>query len=287
MIGPTCQAVKIILWFFIALQVFINVVVTIILYAQCSDIAALWDFSITTAICMAHSMLVTLSWFQSTFNALADLSLPVISVIVVFKSRQMPPHIQAGIAVLFGLSLFAFTSTILRTYQLHVLFTKGDMPWYSVKFILWTTLEMNTIIIAASIHTLFRQSKTVSNAMQAPLPIFSTEISSVRRPSSIRHRIAEKGRSLSVGFAIPWRKNSRCDDYEDGMLSSGWNGNMSQEDMVGGNGHAVLIMRTKEISIDTSEQEEARLQCPIVPLHMRRRSDVSEMVLCVEMCRSL
>lgn len=62
---------------------------------------------------------------------------------------------------------------------------------------------------------------------------------------------------------------------------------MSQEDMVGGNGHAVLIMRTKEISIDTSEQEEARLQCPIVPLHMRRRSDVSEMVLCVEMCRSL
>lgn len=271
---PVTELMKIILYLLIGLQLFINVVTTILIYAQCSDAAALWDTSITTAVCIDHSIMTDLGWCQAIFNCVTDLSLTTLAAVMVWNLRHLPSRIRAGFAVLLCLSSFAFVANVIRTCKLDMLVTHHDLPWDSVPFILWTSIEVNTIIIAASIHTLFRQSDAVVDAVQV-LPTHSIEITHVRQPSSagLAHRIAQKGRSMSVGLTFSLRRYSR----DNMMTAGGLDGNESQEEILGGKGHAVLIMKTREVKIDTLQQNgEIRLETPIVPTHLRQGSDRTE-----------
>ena len=50
--------------------------------------------------------------------------------------------------------LSAFIASIVKTYEIHILNERGDITYNFVNFVVWAALEINIVIIAASIPTL-------------------------------------------------------------------------------------------------------------------------------------
>ena len=45
-------------------------------------------------------------------------------------------------------------ASVVKTYEIHILTERGDITWNFVDFVIWAALEINIVIIAASIPTL-------------------------------------------------------------------------------------------------------------------------------------
>jgi hypothetical protein len=110
------------LWALFATQFIINLVVTVVFFFQCSDIRALWDFtihascwnpSIMTVSCqmspgLAHRIVLTswqkLGYFQNAFNGVTDLFLTCLPAVMMSK-LHLKKRTKFYLSILLGLSL--------------------------------------------------------------------------------------------------------------------------------------------------------------------------------------
>lgn len=121
-IGPTAKLKRAILWTVITVQIIINIIVIVQIYAQCgSKIAALWDQAVAaTAHCQSPMVETVLGYVQSgtadliplhallTFttglNSLSDMTLTVVPGFILW-GLQMPRTTKFGLGAVLMLSI--------------------------------------------------------------------------------------------------------------------------------------------------------------------------------------
>jgi hypothetical protein len=102
-IGSSSQWQRITLYVFGALQVAINVVCVVMIFAQCgTHVTAIWGAE--TATCMIPDVQTYYGYFQSAFNSLSDLYLTVLLAIIVWR-LQTSTAVKAGLGLLLCLSV--------------------------------------------------------------------------------------------------------------------------------------------------------------------------------------
>ncbi|KAJ9307388.1 hypothetical protein DTO217A2_3070 [Paecilomyces variotii] len=140
---------RIMLWILISLQVVLNFLAFIILFAQCHPTSRVWDPSVP-GYCVSVNVQPDIGFAQGAINTLSDLVLTVIGMTVVLH-LNVRKWTKVVLAVLMGLSLIAMVASIVKTVELKRLESTVDFTYDTVPFVIWYTLENNVVMIAASI----------------------------------------------------------------------------------------------------------------------------------------
>ncbi|KAK4546600.1 hypothetical protein LTR36_001817 [Oleoguttula mirabilis] len=225
------------------LQLTINIVCVVMIYTQCGvHVKALWGGEI--AVCLAASVQTDYGYFQSSFNSLSDLYLTILPA-VILRSLQLRTSVKAGIAALLCLSVFAFAASVVKTYEIHILNERGDITWNFVNFVIWAALEINIVIIVASVPTL---SPLFRRRAQQSQGAYSYELDG--KASAAKASSGSKGYAQSR--SSPSRRISRS-----GVLSAHQR-TPSQEDILDRDGGRTTIQKTFEVEITSLAPCEVR-----------------------------
>ncbi|GAM33341.1 hypothetical protein TCE0_004f00172 [Talaromyces pinophilus] len=128
----------------------------IILFAQCSPTKALWTPTMRDAPgvrCWHPDVLAYYSIGAGALSAFLDLFLAVYPATVLY-GLQMNRKKKIGLMMILGMGLFACAVSIYKATRLTGLDVLTDYTYTSFSVFLWTSIEGNTIIIAACIPTI-------------------------------------------------------------------------------------------------------------------------------------
>lgn len=170
------------LWTLFAAQFIINSAALICLYVQCSNVAMLWDKSIPNRKCWDPSVRTNIGYSHSSFNAATDLFLTCLPATMLWN-LQMKPHLKAGLAVLLGLSLFAFIACIVKIVYLAAPATQ-DSTYTTAQLSVWITLEATFVMIAASVPLVRPLFRHLANTRQRHSASFDDKNLYSKVPSS-------------------------------------------------------------------------------------------------------
>lgn len=123
---------------------------TIIL--QCTNLALLWDSS-AKGTCWTVTTLRALSYTNSSLNIITDLTFAALPVPMLWNV-QINPRTKASLIGIMGLGVFACAAAIVKTSFVVNYGKTGDFLWDSANLTIWTVIECNTGIIAASLPCL-------------------------------------------------------------------------------------------------------------------------------------
>ncbi|KAL4864225.1 hypothetical protein BDV12DRAFT_201330 [Aspergillus spectabilis] len=149
-------------------------------------------------------------YFQGAFNALTDLVLIVIGVVVIIRLK-LRAHTKIALSVILSLSSLAMIAAILKTIHLQLMVT-SSFSYANAMWTIWFLTEGTVIIITVSIPRLrpivvLRKKNNRSMYNNA----FSNETSSRGRRS--QHRFAGSGyheRPLDGGVVYPKPVKMQC-----------------------------------------------------------------------------
>ncbi|KAI4716120.1 hypothetical protein E4T48_07683 [Aureobasidium sp. EXF-10727] len=141
---------------FIGLQLLVNVPVSIFVFTQCGSFHTLWEHGLVepASSCVRHDTIKDLALVAVIFNALTDVFLTVLPAVVVWSIKVMTPRARMGIVATLGLSLFATIASVIKIYYVYALYTFTPSVQAVQRLIIVMGVEINVVIIAASIPVL-------------------------------------------------------------------------------------------------------------------------------------
>lgn len=141
---------------FIALQLLVNVPVSIFVFAQCGSFHSLWGHGLVepAASCVRHDIVRVLALVAVIFNALTDVFLTILPAVVVWSIKVMTPRARLGLVATLGLSFFATIASVIKIYYVYALYTYVPTMHMVGCLITVMGVEINVVIIAASIPVL-------------------------------------------------------------------------------------------------------------------------------------
>ncbi|KAL1964903.1 hypothetical protein VTN77DRAFT_6256 [Rasamsonia byssochlamydoides] len=125
----------------------------IILYAQCDPPKSMWIVTIQNAKCWDPYILVDYAIFAGALSAAIDLYLAVYPAVALCK-LQMNIKKKVALSTALGLGSCASAVAIYKCTRLPGLADHSDFTYGTADLVIWTSIEGNTIIIAACIPTL-------------------------------------------------------------------------------------------------------------------------------------
>ncbi|KAH0344180.1 hypothetical protein KCU83_g8454, partial [Aureobasidium melanogenum] len=141
---------------FIALQLLVNVPMTILVFTQCGDFHNLWGHGMaeTAPSCVHHIVIKSAAITASVFNAVTDLFLTILPAMVVWSIKVMTPRARLGLVATLGLSFFATIGSAIKVYYVYAMYTFAPSMPEVGHLIMVMGVEINVVIIAASIPVL-------------------------------------------------------------------------------------------------------------------------------------
>lgn len=155
-LGVTSPSTRFALRTAIVLQLFANLIMTVLVFTQCGSFQALWKHGLQPDVsaCIHHDVLRVVALSAVAFNALTDLFLTILPSVIVWKIQAMTARRKVGIAIILGLSFFATVAGICKIYYVNAFYTTQHiLPALKGLLIVMGT-EINIVIIAASLPTL-------------------------------------------------------------------------------------------------------------------------------------
>lgn len=151
------RSYRIFLWCLIVLLFVVNLLLTIITFAQCTPVYFLWDRLAEPNVsyhgsCWNPNVQKNYGYFQGAFSSFSDLVLALFPILIVWK-LQMETRLKIGLAGVMGLGVVATAASIVKTAELKNLSTP-DFTWNAVNLVYWYMAENWIIIISACIPTL-------------------------------------------------------------------------------------------------------------------------------------
>ncbi|CZR52354.1 related to integral membrane protein PTH11 [Phialocephala subalpina] len=140
------------LWALFWAQLISNGVVVVTLYVQCSDVRALWDFSIKTY-CWPEDVQTYIGYAHSGWNGATDLFLTFLPTTMLW-TLKMNLKTKIGLSFLLSLSFLAFVGVIMKIVYLRVLAHRADYTYNTVPLFTWVIVESTLVAIASSIPLL-------------------------------------------------------------------------------------------------------------------------------------
>jgi hypothetical protein len=117
--GGTAKWKRTILWTVIVIQIVINLIVVIQIYAQCgSHFNALWNADVREiATCQPPTVETYIGYVQSGLNSLCDITLTTIPAFILWN-LQMPRREKITLACVLMLSIFAFAASLVKAVEI-------------------------------------------------------------------------------------------------------------------------------------------------------------------------
>ncbi|CAK4033832.1 Hypothetical predicted protein [Lecanosticta acicola] len=145
------------IYFFIALQIILNALGMILFYVQCGpDLDTFWTISKELHYddyCWSPLVQTKYQYAMGAFNTLFDLFLAIVPAILIEHSR-LSRKSKIGLACLLCLSLLAMVASIIKTYEAKNLSHVSDYTYDLCEYVIWISVELNIVIITASIPIL-------------------------------------------------------------------------------------------------------------------------------------
>ncbi|KAH7389242.1 hypothetical protein BKA64DRAFT_680100 [Cadophora sp. MPI-SDFR-AT-0126] len=115
----------------------------------CVPIAAFWDVNIHGR-CIPHKFL----WFfNAAVNIATDLTILILPM-PVLSTLRLPLKQKVGLMFIFALGGFVCLVSILRLRSLYIVSTSEDVTWANTEAAIWSSIEINTGIVCASLPTI-------------------------------------------------------------------------------------------------------------------------------------
>ncbi|KAK3314345.1 integral membrane protein [Apodospora peruviana] len=144
------------LWTLIVLLFIINLLLTIITFAQCTPVTWLWDQLNPAAgyvgSCWDPNIQKNYGYFQGAFSAVSDLVLALFPILII-KDLKIEARLKLALCVVMGLGIIATVAAAVKTVQLKNLSTP-DFTYNAIDLVYWYMTENWIIVIAACIPTL-------------------------------------------------------------------------------------------------------------------------------------
>jgi len=147
---------KRLIYAFIALQLAVNVPVSIFVFTQCGSFKELWQHGIAhpSPSCVRHNTIKILALVAVIFNAATDLFLTILPAVVVWSIKVMTARARLGLAATLGLSFFATIASVIKIWCVYALYTYKPSLETVGRLVIVMGVEINVVIIAASIPVL-------------------------------------------------------------------------------------------------------------------------------------
>ncbi|RHZ73391.1 hypothetical protein CDV55_109019 [Aspergillus turcosus] len=141
---------RIILTALAVLEVLFNSVAVILIFATCTPVAMLWDYTMRGT-CAPIGILIDFGYWQSVFNTVVDLYLAVVPTYIVWH-LNLKIGVKISLVVLMSCGLVAMAAALAKTIQLPEI--NNDGLGGTLDLIRWGYIEANLVIICASLPCL-------------------------------------------------------------------------------------------------------------------------------------
>ncbi|KFA75720.1 hypothetical protein S40288_04958 [Stachybotrys chartarum IBT 40288] len=128
-----------------------SILVTV--FFQCRPLAFTWDPAVPGGECIPTANLRFAAFFNSSVSALTDLVFALLPVPMMWKV-QLKWKVKVAVATLLSLGVFVTAAAIVKITFLGDYGQHGDFLYDSSDLTIWTTIEICTAILAASIPCL-------------------------------------------------------------------------------------------------------------------------------------
>jgi len=229
------------LWVMAALTLAINGLTLIFTWLQCDPTPKIWDFSLPGN-CNFRIAAEYYAYFGGSFSALMDIFLALYPVFI-FWSLKMATHVKVGLTGLFGFSVVACISSIIKTTEIGSLTAQSDITYQIATLDIWTATEMWIVFIASCVPAI--------------RPIFAkllgkTHLHNSKDPTNPTHR----------GYLVQRENTMRSRAYaSDGVRQGDVIGpkmsSESEEDILGGH-DGIVMTRNVSIHYEGSELDRDR-----------------------------
>ncbi|CAN8097797.1 unnamed protein product [Discula destructiva] len=137
------------LWTMFVLQLVTNLGTVIVIYTQCKDPRALYDFTLPEDLCWPSYVQTYLGWAHTAFNGLCDVLLAVLPATMLWN-LNMATRLKVGLAILLGMSAIALVGLVMKCVYLDALSYEGDYSYNTVPMFTWIIVEGTLVSVAAS-----------------------------------------------------------------------------------------------------------------------------------------
>ncbi|KAI1173156.1 hypothetical protein F4777DRAFT_581278 [Nemania sp. FL0916] len=141
------------LWGLCLALIALNVLAIVLVVGYCNPPQKQWQPWLPGT-CFQPEFQRWVGFIQSGYNALMDIIVAVFPALFITK-LNIQRRMKVGLSLLMGGSVFAAGATIVKIYLLKDLDKHSDITWYWAPISLWYTAEMDVIIIAGTIPTLW------------------------------------------------------------------------------------------------------------------------------------
>ncbi|THX74060.1 hypothetical protein D6D05_07132 [Aureobasidium pullulans] len=267
-VGPVFVSRKRTIQLFVALQVAVNVPITILVFTQCGSFPALWKHGLQrdAASCIPIDTIKVLALITVTFNAITDLYLTILPAVVVWNIKAMTTRARLGLFAVLGFSFFATIASTIKIYCVYALYAYTTTIHVIARLIVVMAVEMNVVIIAASIPILapifLGNLKRKSMLNDPVLPTYEARVEGT--PKSGLLRLTNLSRRLPTEYPSIIR-------YDSGSEMRSWTTDVDEDPTKRARTQSLEILKTVLVAINMSEQKQVSMrEHEIVPESLRR-----------------
>ncbi|CAG7565236.1 unnamed protein product [Fusarium equiseti] len=143
-------------WLILGIMIFMSIYTigcffTVVL--QCTDLRALWD-PLVPRQCWSQKTLQSLSYTNSALNILTDLFFAIIIPAPMLWNLNVHFRTRMTLLAILGLGIFACVAAVVKVGYVTNYGKLGDWLWDSRNITIWTVVELNVGVIAASLPCL-------------------------------------------------------------------------------------------------------------------------------------
>jgi hypothetical protein len=148
------RAMSLFLWFIIVTLFLVNIMLTVITFAQCTPVTYLW-LRIDPTVkghCWNPKIQTHYGIFQGSYSAFTDVILAIIPIFALWK-LQTKLNVKIGVMLLLSFGIIAGAAAVVKTINLPEL-ANPDFTYVPVHLTYWYLTENWLIVIAGCIPTL-------------------------------------------------------------------------------------------------------------------------------------
>ncbi|KAG8164749.1 hypothetical protein KVR01_005024 [Diaporthe batatas] len=164
-------------------------------FFQCTPLEFTWDHSVVGGKCIPARDLKFAAFFNSGVSLLTDLVFALLPVPILW-SVQLNWKVKLAVSAVLALGIFASVAAVVKMTYLSSYGSHGDFLWDSTDITIWTTVEICTAIIAASIPSL----KPLFRAILGGSSILSPRTNNkyIGNIDSVAHATKNKGNDIEM-----------------------------------------------------------------------------------------
>ncbi|THZ64115.1 hypothetical protein D6C85_08712 [Aureobasidium pullulans] len=259
---------------FVALQVVVNVTITILVFTQCGSFHTLWEHGMqrNAPSCIRNGTLEILALVTVTFNAITDLYLTILPAVVVWNIQFMTARAKLGLFATLGLSFFATIASICKIYYVYALYTYKTTLYIIGRLSIVMGVEVNVVIIAASIPIIaplfLRKCSRNSIPLESILPTYEVQIEGASKSTLLQ---------LATRF---WRSptgNRSLIRHDSGSRTTFSREGLDEDSMKTAHSQYLGISKTVCVAVRVLEQEQrAKLERESVPQSLLERGPTQD-----------